>query len=135
MVGPVKKASLAFDAQGKSKGTAEIIFVRRNDAVLAMRKYDNVPLDGRPMKIEMTTRAPILQMAAGSSAGPASGGRLGRPNRDAKGQQSRGGRGGSRGGRGGRRGGANGPNRREKRPNKTADELDAEMDTYMASVP
>jgi THO complex subunit 4 len=56
-MGALKKVSLSFDATGKSKGVAEVVFVRRPDAISAVRKYNNVQLDGRPMKMEMTTSA------------------------------------------------------------------------------
>jgi THO complex subunit 4 len=45
-MGPLKKVSLAFDAQGKSKGTAEVVFVRKQDAISSVKKYNNVALDG-----------------------------------------------------------------------------------------
>ncbi len=45
-LGALKKVSLAFDATGKSKGSAEIVFVRKQDALSAMRKYNGVALDG-----------------------------------------------------------------------------------------
>ena len=45
-VGPLKKASLSFDSHGKSKGSAEVEFVRKNDALAAVKKYQGVALDG-----------------------------------------------------------------------------------------
>uniref|UniRef100_A0ACD6AKF0 Uncharacterized protein n=1 Tax=Avena sativa TaxID=4498 RepID=A0ACD6AKF0_AVESA len=35
------------------KGTAEVVFTRRSDAVAALKRYNNVLLDGKAMKIEV----------------------------------------------------------------------------------
>lgn len=35
------------------QGSAEVLFARRSDAVQALRRYNNVQLDGKPMKIEI----------------------------------------------------------------------------------
>lgn len=35
------------------QGSAEVVFVRRSDAVAAVKKYNNVQLDGKLMKIEL----------------------------------------------------------------------------------
>ncbi|KII68686.1 Aly/REF export factor 2 [Thelohanellus kitauei] len=51
-IGGIKKSMVNYDRSGRSHGTAEIIFYRREDASAAIRRYNNVPLDGRPMKIE-----------------------------------------------------------------------------------
>ena len=51
-LGPLSKHSLNFDARGNSKGTAEVVFRRAQDAQAAVRKYNGVKLDGKPMRIE-----------------------------------------------------------------------------------
>ena len=35
------------------KGTAEVVFTRRSDAIGALKRYNNVLLDGKAMKIEV----------------------------------------------------------------------------------
>jgi len=35
------------------QGTAEVVFSRRSDALAAVKRYNNVQLDGKPMKIEI----------------------------------------------------------------------------------
>lgn len=104
--GPVKKAGVHYDFSGRSKGTAEVIYYRYEDAEKAIKQYNGVPLDGRPMKIEIVTGNPS----------PSS-----RPN-FRRGYSRVGGRGGGR-------------NMSAPKPSKaipTAEELDAELDKYQA---
>ena len=52
------------------QGTAEVIFARRGDAVAALRKYNNVQLDGKPMKIEILgTNTPTAPAALPTNNG------------------------------------------------------------------
>ncbi|KAM0891410.1 hypothetical protein ACQ4PT_026427 [Festuca glaucescens] len=51
-VGDVERYSINYDKSGRSKGTAEVVFTRRSDALAALKRYNNVQLDGKPMKIE-----------------------------------------------------------------------------------
>lgn len=52
-VGAVRVARVHFDENGRSLGSAEVVFERRADAVAAQKKYHNMQLDGRPMDIKI----------------------------------------------------------------------------------
>ena len=48
--------SLCCNCLGKNaflQGTAEVVFSRRQDAMAAIKRYNNVQLDGKPMKLEL----------------------------------------------------------------------------------
>ena len=47
MIGPVRQVNLNFDQSGRSKGTASVVFARKNDAVRSVDKLRNITLDGR----------------------------------------------------------------------------------------
>ncbi|XP_050209026.2 THO complex subunit 4A-like [Mercurialis annua] len=52
-VGELRSQSIHYDRSGRSKGTAEVVFARRIDALAAIKKYNNLPLDGKPMVLEL----------------------------------------------------------------------------------
>ncbi|KAK9061202.1 hypothetical protein SSX86_018382 [Deinandra increscens subsp. villosa] len=52
-VGELKRYSIHYDRSGRSKGTAEVVYMLQSDAVAAMKRYNNVQLDGKPMKLEL----------------------------------------------------------------------------------
>ncbi|KAH7949932.1 hypothetical protein HPB49_017141 [Dermacentor silvarum] len=122
--GPLRKAAVHYDRSGRSLGTADVVFERRTDAVRAMKQYNGVPLDGRPMNIQLVTSAigaaalsPASRLGYAATGGGGGGG--------APSQRPRGGFRGRGRGRGGRGGG----NVQRKVP--TAEELDAELDAYV----
>jgi len=103
-IGPIRSVSLNYDQNGRSKGSGQVVFVRRSDAKRAHDKYNNVTLDGRSMKIEI-----VLSSTQSTSTGSRSNRRNG-------------------GIRNGRR---NNRFNKNKEPQKSAEQLDAEMDAYM----
>ncbi|KAL5499219.1 YRA1 [Sanghuangporus vaninii] len=124
-VGPTRSVQLHFNPQGKWTGTATVVFSRQGDANKAYQEYNNRLIDGkRPMKIELifdpakvpppslTSRVAPATPATATGGGPMDGvqrtGRVGR-------------------GRRGRR-------VRNTRPQKTAEDLDAEMEDYTSSA-
>lgn len=50
--GKLGKINMHFNENGRSQGTCDVTFARRADGIRAVKKYDGVPLDGRPMKIK-----------------------------------------------------------------------------------
>jgi len=132
--GNLKLATVHYDRSGRSLGTAEVTFDRKSDAIKALKQYNGVPLDGRPMRIEIAGTERDMMTGTQPLRRPMSGGIQGRRDTGPRKSPFRGmagGRGGARGGRGGRGGGA-GP-RKEKEAAPSKEKLDEEMDAYMSS--
>uniref|UniRef100_A0A1A8L399 Aly/REF export factor n=1 Tax=Nothobranchius pienaari TaxID=704102 RepID=A0A1A8L399_9TELE len=114
--GALKTVSVHYDRSGRSKGTADVHFVNKPDALKALKHYNGVPLDGRPMKIQHVT----IEIGSESSSNRGfDRSRLGQP----RFERRPGGSGGGFRGRG--RGGGS-------RPQLSAEELDAQLDAYNA---
>ncbi|PWA90436.1 nucleotide-binding alpha-beta plait domain-containing protein [Artemisia annua] len=123
-VGELKRYSIHYDRSGRSKGTAEVVYVRHPDAVAAMKRYNNMQLDGKPMRLELVgvnivTPVPIPPVHHGIRGNPM-----------VSSQSTQGrivGRGQDRGGDNAQRGSGRG----RARPQKvSAEDLDADLEKY-----
>ncbi|KAH7439920.1 hypothetical protein KP509_04G082000 [Ceratopteris richardii] len=134
-VGELKHYGIHYDRSGRSIGTADVVFVRRVDAINAMKRYNNVQLDGKPMKIELIGTS-IFSPSARGAYGGAPTGRGGLPVLAGRGGVGRGrGRGRGRGSgyrrfRGRGRGRGRGRRSADDRKAPTVADLDADLDKY-----
>ncbi|KAG7035419.1 THO complex subunit 4A, partial [Cucurbita argyrosperma subsp. argyrosperma] len=125
-VGDMKRYGIHYDKSGRSKGTAEVVFSRRGDAAAAVKKYNNVQLDGKPMKIEIVG----TNIATHAVGPPAAVNPFENFNGAPRRQQGRGGLPSrQRGGRGSGRGRGRGRGPSEK---VSAEDLDADLEKYHA---
>lgn len=138
-VGDLKRCAIHYDRSGRSKGTAEVVFSRRADAVAALKRYNNVQLDAKPMKIELigTNLTTVGPPRVANGAVMATGGRgrtvvMTASNRGGRGVPG-GGRRGSFRGRGRGRGNP-GRGKGGSTVEKTAEDLDAELESYHAEA-
>jgi len=145
-LGDIKKAFVQYDKSGRSLQQATVVYARRASAMDAIKKYNNVTLDGEAMKISLVATA--AGSGAGSRASDSGSGAMrgfrsavneatritvSVPNSSRRGRSvggrrvlsTRPARGGAAGGRGGRGGRGRGRGRQV-----TKEELDAEMDQY-----
>ncbi|XP_048591918.1 THO complex subunit 4C-like isoform X2 [Brassica napus] len=161
-IGEMKRYAIHYDQNGRPNGSAEVVYMRRSDAFQAMKRYNNVLLDGRSMKLEIlggnNEVAPVAarvnvtglngRMKRTVSIGQGIRGGRGRGRSAAPSMRSlpignqqgggvRSGRGGFRGrGRGqagggrGNKGGRGG----KKAVEKSAEELDKDLETYHAEA-
>jgi len=159
--GGLKKAAIHFTSEGKSMGVADLVYARRADAIKAIKQYNGVQLDGRPMRIaiqdqqqkQQQPKKPNILKRLSRGAAPITKGRGGmRGNFKGRGNlrgtfKPRGGqrgtfkaRGGQRGTfkqRGGARGGAAAKGAKKQVKKKqvkkevTVEDLDKQLDAYI----
>ncbi|KAK7305693.1 hypothetical protein VNO77_43603 [Canavalia gladiata] len=149
-LGSLKHFAVHYDKNGHPSGSAEVVYTRRSDAFAALKRYNNVLLDGKPMKIEIVgsnaelpitarvnvtgvngrkKRTVVMMPRGGQAGGPAV------PNRGAGWARRAGSRSGTGRGRGRGRGRGGGRGRgRKDAVEKSAEELDKELDTYHAEA-
>ncbi|KAI1657882.1 RNA-binding domain-containing protein [Daldinia decipiens] len=57
-IGPVVKLELLYDRAGRSEGTAFITYENRDDAMEAIKQYDNANAKGQPIRLSVVSSAP-----------------------------------------------------------------------------
>ncbi|CAI0627109.1 unnamed protein product [Linum tenue] len=156
-IGDLKRYAVHYDRTGRPSGSAEVVYTRRSDAFAALKKYNNVLLDGKPMKIEIVGANEDLPISARVNVTGVNGrqkrtvvmtyctglavsilclrGACSQSKRGGLQTGSRGGRGGAGGRGGGVRGGGRGRGRGKKGAvEKSADDLDKELENYHAEA-
>ncbi|KAG0051121.1 hypothetical protein BGZ83_004066 [Gryganskiella cystojenkinii] len=153
--GPVKLAEVKYDLSGRSTGVATILFKEPASAAIAIKKLHEIALDGQPMKISY---APLPPSARGQDRRPAPrdnqkrdvfsrlgsseadiASRLGKLNPVPRNNAGAGGSSGPRQQSHNNQKSAQQQQQQKRQPKpqpkaKTAEELDAEMDTYMGDA-
>jgi len=143
----LKSFQVNYNRSGESQGTATVVFARRSDAMNAIKEYNNVPLDGKPMQLAMVgavvapapkpaARIPMSsRVSMPQRSSPAS--RMQPRNRDSdysgnnysRGRGSTGRKGGKGNGKGSGKGGGRGRGGKV-RESATAEDLDNDLESY-----
>lgn len=130
--GDLKRYSIHYDRSGRSKGTADVVFSRRKDAEAAVKRYNNIQLDGKPMKIEIVGTNVATRTALPPSTDSLYGNQNSASRSQGRGVAAAAGRPrGGGGGRGFRRGRGRGRDGGEK---VSAEDLDADLEKYHAEA-
>jgi len=62
--GELESYSIHYDQFGRSKGTAEVVFTRQSEALAALKRYNNMKLDGKTLQIELVGASLVTPAAA-----------------------------------------------------------------------
>jgi THO complex subunit 4 len=126
IVGPIKRVELSYGPGGNSRGIANITFVRLESATKAVKECNGIPVDGKPIKVELIVDANVAK-AIPPPKGLSE--RITQPKPQPKSAAStKTNAAGSTRGRGKGRGGRGGRNPRPIK--KTQEELDSDMVDY-----
>ncbi|KAH7533788.1 hypothetical protein FEM48_Zijuj04G0169000 [Ziziphus jujuba var. spinosa] len=74
-IGDLRRYAVHYDKNGRPSGSAEVVYTRRSDAFAALKRYNNVLLDGKPMKIEIVGANPGMPISARVNVTGVNGGR------------------------------------------------------------
>jgi hypothetical protein len=66
-VGQVLKATVHYDASGRSKGTATVVFANEADAKTAINEYNGALLDEQAMKVELAPKVIRRKVGGGGT--------------------------------------------------------------------
>jgi len=58
--GTITQAFVKFDKSGKSTGTAEVVYARKNDARIAQRDLDGAQVDGKTIRVNLSPESSNL---------------------------------------------------------------------------
>jgi THO complex subunit 4 len=64
-IGTITHAFVTFDKSGKSTGTAEVVYARKDDARRAQRDLDGAQVDGTPINVTLSSQSLTFIRARG----------------------------------------------------------------------